>query len=55
MANLSCPNYSTLTKRGGIKIWVIVVAVLFFPIGLLALFAGRKPTQCNSCNHTWQA
>jgi hypothetical protein len=31
------------------------VAICFFPIGLLALLAGRKPTQCGNCGTLWQA
>lgn len=55
MANLSCPKCGQLTKRAGFKTWQILVAICFFPMGLLALLAGRKPTQCSSCGHTWEA
>ena len=54
MANLSCPKCSELTKKGGYKTWQIIVAVCFFPLGLLALLADRNPTTCQKCGHTWQ-
>jgi len=54
MAQLSCPKCSELTKKGGYKAWQIIVAICFFPIGLLALLADRKPTQCQKCRHSWQ-
>ena len=54
MANLSCPNCSGLTRRGTFKTWQIIVAICFFPIGLLALLVDRKPTVCQNCGHSWQ-
>jgi hypothetical protein len=53
MAQISCPKCSTLVNRGGFYGWQIVVAICFFPIGLLSLLAGRKPTTCFNCNHTF--
>ncbi|MEE9613851.1 MAG: DUF2367 domain-containing protein [Thermodesulfobacteriota bacterium] len=53
MADISCPKCSHLTKRGGFATWQIVVAILFFPIGLVALSGGRKPTVCSGCGHTF--
>ena len=41
--------------RGGVPTWEIIVSICFFPIGLLALLAGRKPTECPKCQHIWQA
>lgn len=55
MAVVSCPQCNSTTERGGYQTWQIIVAICFFPIGLLALLAGRKPSKCNSCNHTWVA
>ena len=52
---LSCPKCATLTERGGIPPWEIIVAICFFPVGLLALLAGRKPTICPKCGNSWQA
>ena len=43
-----------MATRGGFKGWQIIVAICFFPIGLLALLADRNPTTCPKCNHTWQ-
>jgi hypothetical protein len=54
MANLSCPKCAQLTSRAGFPAWAIIVAICFFPIGMLALLAGRKPTTCAHCGHTWQ-
>jgi len=53
-ANLTCPKCDQLATRGGFKTWQIVVAICFFPIGLLALLADRNPTVCGSCDHRWQ-
>jgi len=55
MAQLSCPKCGELTKKGGYKAWQIIVAICFFPIGLLALLADKEPTVCQKCSHTWQA
>lgn len=54
MANISCPKCGKLTKQGGYKTWQIIVAICVFPIGLLALFAEKKPTTCINCQNTWQ-
>jgi predicted nucleic-acid-binding Zn-ribbon protein len=54
-SQLSCPKCGEMAKRGGFKAWQIIVAICFFPIGLLALLADRNPTQCPKCHHTWQA
>ena len=55
MATISCPKCEQLTERGGIPAWQIIVSICFFPVGLLALLAGRKPTVCGKCGHTWQS
>ncbi len=55
MAQLSCPKCNEMATRGGFMAWQIIVAICFFPIGLLALLASRKPTKCPKCGHTWQA
>lgn len=55
MAIVTCPKCSNPTRLGGFPIWEIVVAIIFFPVGLLALLAGRKPTVCSSCGFTWRA
>ena len=54
MANISCPKCGELTNKGGYKAWQIIVAVCFFPLGLLALLADRNPTTCQKCGHSWQ-
>jgi hypothetical protein len=55
MAEISCAKCNAMTTRGGYAIWKIVVAILFFPIGLLILLTGRDPTRCSSCGFTWEA
>ncbi len=55
VATVSCPKCGSLTSQGGFPAWVIIVAICFFPVGLLALLAGRKPTQCGNCGTIWQA
>jgi hypothetical protein len=50
---VSCVKCSTLTGRGGFSVGQKLCCVIFFPIGLLALLGGRKPTVCSSCGHTW--
>jgi len=51
---VTCPKCGTLTKRGGYAGWQILVAILFLPIGLVALAAGRQPTECEECGFRWQ-
>lgn len=46
---LKCPKCSAVAKRGNFKVWQIVVAILFFPFGLLALLAPRNPNKCPEC------
>jgi hypothetical protein len=53
MAQISCPKCSTSTKKGGFKSWQIIVAICLFPLGLLALLAGKEPSICMKCGHTW--
>jgi len=50
---ISCLKCDALAKRGGRPVWQVIVSVLFFPIGLLSLLAGRKPTVCQKCGHRW--
>ena len=46
---VECPHCRGRTPRAGFPIWAIVVSILFFPWGLLALVLGRQPTQCKHC------
>ncbi len=50
MAQISCPQCRSATPRAGFGFLKIAVAILFFPIGLLILLTGRKPTACRQCN-----
>jgi hypothetical protein len=54
MSLVSCPKCSSNTQQGGYPAWVIIVAICFFPLGLLALLAGKKPSVCSSCGHIFQ-
>jgi len=55
MAQITCPKCGKLTGRAGYPAWVIIVAICFFPLGLLALLAERNPTTCGSCGNVWQS
>jgi len=55
MAAISCSKCNTMTERAGYPTWVIVVSICLFPLGLLSLLAGRKPTTCANCGFTWNA
>ena len=46
---LACPKCGSNATRGGFHTWQFIVAILFFPLGLLALLAGRGPNKCQSC------
>lgn len=52
---ISCPKCNQPTNTSGYPVWVIIVCICFFPVGLLALLAGKKPTTCTHCGFTWQA
>ncbi|UXE67225.1 MAG: DUF2367 domain-containing protein [Chryseotalea sp. WA131a] len=54
MAVISCPKCSKPVTKGGYHTWQIIVAICFFPIGLLALLASRKPNNCFSCGFIWE-
>lgn len=55
MAELSCPKCNATAIRGSYAGWQILVAICLFPVGLLSLLAGRQPTKCSKCGHSWQA
>jgi len=52
---ISCPKCDVMATRGGFKAWQIIVAICFFPIGLLALLAEREATKCPKCGNIWIA
>lgn len=54
MPSVSCPKCNILVQKAGYPTWVIIVAICFFPLGLLALLAGRQPTRCGNCGFTWE-
>ena len=53
MGLVFCPQCNTVTRAAPYPVWVIVVAICFFPAGMLACLAGRKPTTCPKCGVTW--
>jgi len=55
MAQVTCPKCNTLTQQGGFPSWTIIVSICFFPVGLLALLAGRNPAVCPNCGNSWQS
>ncbi len=55
MSIVTCPECKMNTAKGKFHSWQILVAICFFPLGMLALLADRQPTQCNGCGNTWQA
>jgi len=54
MAQIVCPKCDSLTERAGFAAWRIVIAVLFCPLGLLALRGGRQPTTCSVCGNVFK-
>ena len=52
---VSCPECKRLVERSGFQTWQVVCMIAFFPIGLLALLAGRRPTICRHCGFRWSA
>ena len=52
---ISCPKCGELVKRGGFRGWQILLSIFLFPIGLLFLLAGREPSRCTKCGHSWIA
>jgi len=54
MALVTCPKCGKPTQQGGFATWQIIVSICAFPVGLLALLAGRKPATCSHCSHTFQ-
>jgi hypothetical protein len=54
MALISCPKCDKTTEKAGFAKWQVIVSICFFPLGLLSLLAGRKPTTCQHCGHIWQ-
>ena len=51
---LNCPECDAPATQGHFSAWQFVVVICLFPLGLLALLAGRQPTRCPNCNHTWR-
>lgn len=53
MALINCPRCGQPAVAGGIPAWQIIVSICFFPIGMLALLAGRDPSRCQHCGNVW--
>jgi hypothetical protein len=48
-----CPKCGEPTRRGQFAVWQFILVVCFFPLGLLALLAGRQPSVCSRCGRSW--
>ena len=48
-----CPKCGEPTRRGQFAVWQFILVVCFFPLGLLALLAGRQPSVCARCGRSW--
>ena len=46
---ISCPKCGEMAQKGGFHTWQILVAICFFPVGMIALLLDKKPSQCFSC------
>jgi hypothetical protein len=55
VSQISCPKCNDLAEQGGYAAWQWIVSICFFPIGLLALLAGRQPSTCKNCGYAWKA
>jgi len=54
MKNVYCPKCKNLTPEKGYKVWQILVAICFFPLGLIALDLDKKVTVCKHCGYAFQ-
>ena len=50
----TCPKCGKPARRGQFAVWQFILVVCFFPIGLLSLLAGRQPSECPQCGHSWE-
>ena len=50
----SCPKCGGSAITGQFSAWQFILVICFFPLGLLALLAGRQPAQCPQCDHRWK-
>ena len=55
MTQITCPECRAPVHRNGFAAWVWIVSIIFFPFGLLALLAGRKPSKCYRCGTRFAA
>ena len=53
-ATTTCPKCGEPARRGQFAVWQFILVVCFFPIGLLGLLAGRQPSECPHCGHSWE-
>ncbi|MDR0822403.1 MAG: hypothetical protein LBN20_01295 [Endomicrobium sp.] len=53
MAIIKCPKCGNLIQKGNFAAWQIILAICFFPVGLVSFLAGRGPTTCHHCNTTF--
>jgi hypothetical protein len=50
-----CPRCREWVDEANPPTWTIVVAVCFFPLGLIAPFAIKQPTVCSRCGYRFEA
>jgi hypothetical protein len=48
-----CPKCGEPTRRGQFAVWQFILVICFFPLGLLALLAGRQSSVCPRCGRSW--
>jgi hypothetical protein len=53
MSMISCPKCSKPAQQGSFHTWQIIVAICFFPVGLIALLLEKQPSKCMDCGHMW--
>ena len=46
-----CPKCGAAMEKAKYYPWQIVVSIFFFPIGLMALAAPKKPATCTACQY----
>lgn len=55
MDRACCPHCGSWVEQARYPTWTIVVAVCFFPLGLLAPILCKQPTVCTRCGAYFSA
>ena len=53
MSMISCPKCSKPAQQGSFHTWQIIVAICFFPVGLIALLLEKQPSKRMDCGYMW--